>query len=111
MHVSVFIAIMRGEYDDQLKWPFNGKVTVRLLNIKKQDGLAQDSGHLDSTIIFDSQTPLDCCCKPEGCGALTSWGYSNFVAHSNLSYNAAMNTAYLTDHDIVRFVVTRVELK
>ena len=110
-HMSVFISVMHGEYDDQLKWPFNGKVTVRLLNLKKQDGLAQDTGHWDVTISFDSETPLECCCKPENCGALTSWGYLSFVAHSDLSYNAAKNTAYLTDQDLVRFVITKVELK
>ena len=109
--MSVFISVMRGEYDDQLKWPFNGKVTVRLLNLKKQDGLAQDTGHWDVTISFDSETPLECCCKPENCGALTSWGYLSFVAHSDLSYNSAKKTAYLTDQDLVRFVITKVELK
>ena len=29
-HVSVFIHLMRGEFDDDLKWPFNGKITIQL---------------------------------------------------------------------------------
>ena len=33
-HVSVFLVIMRGEHDDQLKWPFTGEVAVRLPNVK-----------------------------------------------------------------------------
>ena len=110
-HVSVFIAVIRGEYDDQLKWPFTGEVTVRLLNLNKEDGLAQDSGHWDRTISFDNQTPLCCCCKPEGCSGLTSWGYLDFIAHSDLSYSGSKNTVYLTNHDLVRFVITKVELK
>ena len=27
-HLSVFVYLMRGEFDDQLKWPFRGSVTV-----------------------------------------------------------------------------------
>lgn len=109
-YVSVFIAVIRGEYDDQLKWPFTGEVTVRLLNLNKENALAQDSGHWDRTISFDNETPFSCCCKPVGCSGLTSWGYSDFIAHPDLSYNAYKNTVYLV-HDIVRFVVTKVELK
>ena len=29
-HVSVGVYLMRGEFDDHLKWPFNGMVTVQL---------------------------------------------------------------------------------
>ena len=29
-HVSVFVYLMRGEFDDDLKWPFSGKITVQL---------------------------------------------------------------------------------
>ena len=32
--MSVFVSVMRGEYDDRLKWPFTGEVTIRLLNVK-----------------------------------------------------------------------------
>ena len=28
-HLSVGITILRGEFDDQLKWPFNGEVTIQ----------------------------------------------------------------------------------
>ena len=33
-HVSVFIKLMKGEADDQLKWPFHGKFKIQLLNMK-----------------------------------------------------------------------------
>ena len=29
-HVSVFVRLMRGEFDDDLKWPFSGEITVQL---------------------------------------------------------------------------------
>ena len=31
-HVSVFVHLMRGEFDNYLTWPFRGDVTVQLLN-------------------------------------------------------------------------------
>ncbi len=31
-HVSLFIVIMKSEYDDLLKWPFSHKVTLTLIN-------------------------------------------------------------------------------
>ena len=27
-HLSVFVCLMKGEFDDQLKWSFQGKITV-----------------------------------------------------------------------------------
>ena len=31
-HVSVFYTLMAGEYDDQLEWPFVGKIDIEILN-------------------------------------------------------------------------------
>ena len=45
-HVSVSVHLMRGEHDDQLKWPFQGDVTIQLLNQRR------DEEHLKSTIVF-----------------------------------------------------------
>ena len=36
-HISVYICVVAGEYDDQLKWPFNGGISVTLLN-QLEDG-------------------------------------------------------------------------
>ena len=108
-HMSVFLVVMRGEYDDQLKWPFTGEVTVRMLNRSKSGGSTQNTGHRDTTICFDNSTPLCSRRKPEGCNSLPAWGYLGFISHSELPYNAAKNTTYLRE-DRVRFVVTKVEL-
>ena len=35
--VSLYVCIMRGEYDDELSWPFHGKITILLLNQKADD--------------------------------------------------------------------------
>ena len=31
-NLSVFIRLMRGEFDDQLDWPFNANITIKLKN-------------------------------------------------------------------------------
>ena len=38
---------MKGRFDDLLKWPFTGKVTVQLLN------WLHDCGHIQNIVSFD----------------------------------------------------------
>ena len=37
-HVSVYFYLLRGEHDDQLKWPFRGDITIQLLNQSRGEG-------------------------------------------------------------------------
>ena len=37
-HISIYICLVAGEYDNQLKWPFNGGISVTLLNQLEDDG-------------------------------------------------------------------------
>ena len=32
MYVAVYVFMMRGEFDDRLKWPLKGEIKVQLLN-------------------------------------------------------------------------------
>ena len=45
-HVPVFRYLNRGEYDDQLKWPFRGAITIQLLN------QSRDEGHWEETLPY-----------------------------------------------------------
>ena len=36
-HVSVFVCLVQGEFDDHLKWPFRGDITVQLLDQKGRE--------------------------------------------------------------------------
>ena len=45
-HVSVFAHLMRGEFDDNLKWPFRGDVTIAMLNQLEP----QELFHLQKTL-------------------------------------------------------------
>ena len=72
--MAVYVTILRGEFDDQLNWPFDGSVTVQAYNhtIKQWSNeytivLNQKSTTLrlliDARILWDSQVgepPLSC---------------------------------------------------
>ena len=49
--LDCYLALLPGEYDDILEWPFQGEVTVELLNQK------EDKGHDSTKIIFNEDTP------------------------------------------------------
>ena len=55
-HLAICVCLMKGEYDDSLKWPFRGEVTIQLLNQLDDDG-----GHHEERIVFDETTPSICC--------------------------------------------------
>ena len=50
-HVSIHTYLMKGEYDDQLRWPFKGDVTIQLLN-----QLGPECHH-EQTSFFNDRTP------------------------------------------------------
>jgi len=55
-HISIFFVIMRGEYDALLKWPFNYKVSITLVN---QDNQADSITHsYQATNTEHFQKPL-----------------------------------------------------
>ena len=54
-HVSIFVVMMKGEYDEYLKWPFRGEVTIKLLNQERDD----ESGAKTKTIHIDDNSAND----------------------------------------------------
>ena len=95
---------MRGGYDDELEWPFEGSITVDLLNQQ------EDKGHHSRKLIFNRFTSangrstsrvFDEAAYGVGCGN------SLFISHTDLSYNPAINTEYLQD-DCLRLRVSDV---
>ena len=105
-HLSVHVTLMRGEFDDQLQWPFRGTITVQLLN-QRGDG---EEGHVVDTIPFDDRTPDSAAGRVVGHEMTpSSYGYRKFTTHSNLAYNATKNTEYLLN-DCLRFRVSNIKL-
>ena len=50
-HVGVSVHLMKCENDESLKWPFDSKITIRLLNWR------EDKGHVEKT-IYHYNAPL-----------------------------------------------------
>ena len=89
-HVSVYVPMMAGEYDDELKWPFLGKVTFTLLN------QLEDRNHYSKTLKLTND---------EKARVGDRWGYAQFIRHSALGLDTGKNTQYLKD-DTLYFRLT-----
>ena len=73
-HVSLFLMLMKGENDEQLKWPFQGKFIIELLS---QNG----DGRHSLIIKFDMAS---CSRVIDGELAQGGWGQHTFIPHTEL---------------------------
>ena len=79
IHLTVFVFLMKGEYDEELKWPFNANITIQLLN------WSDDSNHIQDTILHHKAPVEDRTRVIEGVRAPGGMGYGQFVSHSVLN--------------------------
>ena len=100
-HVSCFICLMSGEYDDILEWPFQGEVTIELLN------QLEDNNHhkYHHNIEFNESTPQECNERVVGKLYGTGRGLHQFISHSQLGYNCFLNCQYLKN-DALYFTIS-----
>ena len=103
-HVTVYVHLMQGEFDDHLKWPFRGDITIQLLN------QLEDKDHHTMTIPFTDTTPDNSAGRVTTGEKSKGWGYDTFIAHGELNHNSAKNCQHLKN-DRLCFRVTKVELK
>ena len=102
-HVSIFTHLLRSPYDDHLKWPFRGEITIQIVN------QAGDHSHVEKTIPYNDETPDSSAGRVIKKEISGSWGFHNFLAHTKLEYNAVKKTQYLKD-DIIIVRVVRVKI-
>ena len=104
-HLSLFIYLVRGEYDDELVWPFRANVSVHLLN---QRG---DRNHYQKMIRFTPDTPPAVCSRvTSGEMAKEGNGPTQFISFDDLALNSSTDTQYLRD-DCLKIRVNSVHLK
>ena len=97
-HMSVHVYLMKGAFDEHLKWPFRGEITVQLLG--------QNNGFHSATITFTDTTPTTYANKvTEAEMAKNGWGYSRFISHDEL-----YRQNYLIDN-CLHFRISKIELK
>ena len=94
-HVSLYLYLMKGEYDEQLNWPFQGKFTIHLLSQNAED----KKDHM-STATFDDGA--FCSRVVDGERAEIGRGDHMFLPHSE------MKPKYL-QNDCIKFCVRQVD--
>ncbi len=90
-HVTVCIRFMRGEFDDDLKWPFCGKICFRLLD------QASQTDHRSQTANYDYRAREDLCCRvTDREVAEKGWSHElDFVPHAKLEPKYLQNDTLL----------------
>ena len=95
-HVSVYVFLLRGDNDNNLKWPFNGTIKVSLLN-QLEDG----QHHIVRLWPPDYHIPEDASGRViQGERAASGFGKPQFISHKDLSYHADKNCHYLKDNTL-----------
>ena len=89
-HISVYAKVLDGKYDDDITWPFQGKVTLDLLN------QLENTNHYTRNILSGGPGNEDKYNKHMRPGG-TGLGTRTFIPHSQLGRNPAKNTQYLKD--------------
>ena len=81
---------MRGDYDNNLQWPFEGGIVVELLNWRENN-----NHYRGNTIDLNRHNDPDCSITShvtDGEYAPNLWGIICFISHSSLLYNPDTNT-------------------
>ena len=101
-HLGVAIYMMRGEFDNDLQWPFKGIITVELVRGRNNYAvdIVEENSHLehDYKDIFSGVT--------SGERSAEGWGFTEFISHKNL-YKPRKGRRYL-EKDTLHFKITRI---
>jgi TNF receptor-associated factor 4 len=103
-HVSVFIFLMKGDNDENLKFPFKGRIVVSLLN------QLEDQNHLTRELWSPENDIPEAYKERVTTGERSSkgWGQHKFIPHEDLNYNSDENCQYLKN-DCLFFRVDKFE--
>ena len=101
-HVSVFVHLMRGEHDDQLIWPFQGNITIQLLNQKK------DQKHVECISDFGEGAIANGCAARVTSGkyARDGWGIFKLISHT--AVESTTGTTQYLHNDCLKWRVTNI---
>ena len=51
--IAVFLHLIRGRFDNELEWPFQGTVTIQLLNKR----ISEERDNIEKVYNFNDTTP------------------------------------------------------
>ena len=97
-HISVFLILMKGDFDDNLKWPFRGSVTIQILS---QNG---DSQHYTDCITYrDGVSDQVAGRVMDERRSAKPWGKVKFMSHADISSTFVRN-------DSVKICISKVDI-
>lgn len=99
--ISVWVHVLKGDFDSILTWPFQGQLTLQLMN-----QLQDTNHHTDSVCLTNCNVP-SCINRLTTRKRGAAWGFPRFLSHSDLDYDSAKNRQFLKD-DCLCFRVTQV---
>ena len=102
-HISVYVNLMRGEFDNHLQWPFRGKIFIELCN-QREPGV----NNWTENIVFTYDAIHAGSRVKEAELAEQGLGIPTFIKHADLGFNHKKNTEYLKS-DCLRFRIERVD--
>ena len=99
-YYSVFLAIVRGAYDCELRWPFRGEITIRLCS------QVSSLQHYEKILRYTSETSNDHADIPSGRPQSLHYGFSKFISYQQIEED----NRYF-DNDRLTFEITRIAYK
>ena len=101
-HVSVYVQMMAGPNDDRLNWPFEGTVTIQIINWKRDKNHAQE--------VIDIRRGDGASRRVTGIAHFSGGtGRHQFLSHKKLLDTSSEDTLYVED-DTVRFRISDIQV-
>ena len=90
-YLSVYLCLVRGEFDDALAWPMKGAFIISLLN------QLENSSHYSVTLNYDSDVSTPSNTRVMA-GRGRGYGFPHFITRAQLVCNLSDNCQYLKDN-------------
>ena len=103
-HVSIYIYLMKGDNDDNLKFPFKGRIVISLLNqLEDKNHFTREPWSPENNITEDTSGRVTTGERNSG-----GWGYPKLIPNKDLNYNSDKKCQYLKN-DCLFFRVDKFE--
>ena len=103
-YLSLFVFLMKGEYDDELSWPLEARVAVQLLNWSSDDYHEKKTiDHETARLKYRKRVRV-------GDRALGGVGREQFIQHSEL-LNSSKDHIKFVNNDSICFRIVRCDVK